>query len=427
MADHQSAGMVRAGLSGHLWLLLIAALLLLISRLTLVILLEVQPWSDLRWYYERALELLERSSYSERGVPTAYWPVGYPAFLAGVMALTSPSLLAGQIANLVLSLCSMFMLYWWCLRHFDSPRVGAVAALMLSVYPNHMGYSVGLYSEPLFTVLLLALFMLSHPESGWLKVCLSGVVAGLACLTKAQSLLLAPLIVFALSLPSMTLLGARVAVLRTVAATLVMLMTISPWTYRNWSVFHALIPVSTNGGMSLLAGNNPAMSTSLMDNYSDRHPLVDSVKFSVADQSQADRRAKAAAWAWIRENPTQFLALMPKKLFRLWAVDGESEWLFQAGYKGYDENRSWFRGIRVVNQIYYLCLLVAAALAMLRWPKSLRWREPAAYPVPLMLILFSALSMVFSGQSRYHAPMMPFIMGYAAWLYIDWRDRKGRS
>ena len=57
--------------------------------------------SDFLWYYQRAVEIASGSGYAERGVLTAFWPVGWPGFLAALFAITGPSVLAGQLSNLV--------------------------------------------------------------------------------------------------------------------------------------------------------------------------------------------------------------------------------------------------------------------------------------------------------------------------------------
>ena len=160
-----------------------------------------------------------------------------------------------------------------------------------------------------------------------------------------------------------------------------------------------------------LAGNNPAMTTSLLTDYDDSSDLVKQVGFSAADQVTADRRARAAAWQWIRENPATFIGLMPKKLIRFWLPDGESEWALQLGYAGYEAHRTPIRVLRYLNQAYYFLLLGGMLVALRRW---VDWRRPETLVVPLLCVYFSAISMVFSGQSRYHAPLMPFIIAYAA-------------
>lgn len=399
----------------------VALALLLLTRLALVLGVPVTQSSDLAWYYSRAMELVSSGSYSERGVPTAYWPVGYPAFLAGVLAVGGRSVLAGQLANVALSALCLVLLYHWCVQRFESTRVAGVAALLLAIYPNHMGYSVGLYSEPLFTALLLAIFLLVQPDAGWGRVIAAGVLVGLATLVKAQMLLLGPLLLLVLAWSKWRIAALGPAIVRAGLATLAMVAIVAPWTYRNAIVMGAPVPVSTNGGMSLLSANNPSMTTGLGYDFREDDDLVRSARFSVADQVAADRRAKALALAWIRENPGTFLALMPKKLFRLWFPDGESEWIFQAGYPSYDSHWVLFRGARVLNQIYYLAVLAAFAWALWRGPRP---KGPADVGVPFMVVFFSLLSMVFSGQSRYHAPLMPFIMGYAAWAWVSWRQRR---
>jgi hypothetical protein len=36
---------------------------------------------------------------------------------------------------------------------------------------------------------------------------------------------------------------------------------------------------------------------------------------------------------------------------------------------------------------------------------------------------FTAISIVFSGQSRFHFPLMPWVAMYAAWTIIQWVGR----
>ena len=234
------------------WLFWLALGVMLASRLALVLGpgREVQQWSDLGWYLARAVELVQTGNYSEQGVPTAFWPVGYPAFLAGVMTFTSPTALPGQLANIALSVATLALLYRWCLKRFTDERVAGTASLMLAIYPNHMGYSVGLYSEPLFTALLLAIFILVEPQSRLWRIALAGILAGLATLVKAQMLLLGPLLLLGLSVSTLSLNGISKTVGRALLGTPLMAGVIAPWTYRNQVVMGAAIPVSTNGGMS---------------------------------------------------------------------------------------------------------------------------------------------------------------------------------
>ncbi|HQU80547.1 MAG TPA: glycosyltransferase family 39 protein [Azonexus sp.] len=402
-------------------LLWIAMALMVASRLVLIFMIDVQPTSDMGWYYERAIDLIESGRYAEGGVSTAYWPIGYAAFLAGVMSLVGKSVLAGQLANLALSLVCMLLLYRLSMRHFGDPRIATFAACLLAVYPNHMGYSLGLYSEPLYTALLLLMWLLIKPDARAVAFIAAGIIAGLATLVKAQMLLLAPILIFMLSMQAWTRQATVLALKNTVLATTVMVLTIAPWAVRNHLVMGAFIPVSTNGGMSLLAGNNPSMTFDLRTDYNDSDPIFQQVNFSVADQVAADRRARTAAWDWISENPITFLSLMPKKFIRLWLPDGESEWNIQRGFENYEKWQFEFRLVRIFNQIYYFLLLAGFVFAL---GYCVRLSDPQTLAMPMTILFFTVLSLVFSGQSRYHAPLMPFVISYAAWTLARLRPMR---
>src|SRR5512135_1983001 len=77
-------------------------------RLALVMLIPVTPSSDGAWYFESAMDLAAGLGYTEHGVPTAFWPPGYPLFLSLVFRIFGPYLLAAQMANVVLS-CIIFL------------------------------------------------------------------------------------------------------------------------------------------------------------------------------------------------------------------------------------------------------------------------------------------------------------------------------
>lgn len=397
------------------WILLAALVLLFASRLALVLFIDVRPTSDMGWYYGRAIELLATGKYAEHGTPTAFWPVGYPGFLAGVMATFGTSVLVGQIANIVLSLISAILLYQLCIRYFESVGVATLAVCLLAIYPNHMGYSLGLYSEPLFGTLLLAIWLLTTPTSPILLLLAAGFLAGLATLVKAQMLAFAPPLFFLLSLRAWTKQATGIALRNAALATIVMILIVAPWTWRNFEVMGAFIPVSTNGGINLLQANNPSMNLNLRIDYDESDPVFDKIKFTVADQVSADRRASEAALNWISNNPIRFITLMPKKFFRFWIPDGESEWNLQMGYPDYEKWWYAFRSVRVINQIYYFALLAGLVYALFH---LVRMRDPRTLAAPALMLLFTTFYLIFAGQSRHHAPLMPFVIAYAAWALV---------
>lgn len=419
----QTATSARAGEAARwLWAALIVAAGL---RLLLLWAVPVEQASDAQWYMDRAREMLATGRYAENGVSTAFWPVGYPAFLAGVMAIFGPTALVGQLANAALGVAAVWLVHRWCLLQFGHPRVAGVAALALAVYPNHLGYAVGLYTEPLYTALLLALLVVARSPWGLWRWGLAGLLAGAATLVKSQTLLLAPVLLALLALPAWRLAAAWRLLPALCLALAGMALVVAPWTWRNVVVMGAAVPVSTNGGISLLIANNDSMRWGQAKDYDDTDPVFREVAFSVADQVAADQRARALAREWITTHPDRFVSLMPWKLWRLWAYDGEAEWWFQHGYAGYAESRWIFRTVRGLNQVYYLGLLALGALGLWAALRRPGCRQPHDWTLPCLLLFFSALCAVFSGQARYHYPVMPLVVAYAAWWWVVARRGAG--
>jgi len=316
---------------------------------------------------------------------------------------------------------TFWLLYLWTLRTFGDHLVARGAALLLTVYPNNIAYAPLVLTEYLYTALLLLVsVLLLRPHSN-ARLATAGFVFGLGTLVKTQTLLLVPALVVIACCSAWSLRGVVATTLKAMIAVVVTLLVLVPWTVRNYLELGAFVPVSTNGGMALLAGNNPSVVGDYWRDYNDSNPLFEGVRFSVADQVEANRRAGGIARQWILDNPTQFLALVPKKVFRLWAPDGEAEWQYQAGTPWYDQFALWFRLIRVLNQVFFTVILILCLLALRRLLRSAA--PPYMWFGMGVAALFTAISIIFSGQSRYHFPAMPFLLAYAAWVVFTPRQR----
>lgn len=116
----------------------------------------------------------------------------------------------------------------------------------------------------------------------------------------------------------------------------------------------------------------------------------------------------------------RFIALIPLKIWRLWAPDGDGEWFYQAGYSHYDEHVMAFRAVRIFNQFLYVVLAILAVPA-------LRFLVPGREPLANMpqagwvfVLYFTLISVVFSGQSRFHFSLIPWIAMYGAYTALHW-------
>jgi 4-amino-4-deoxy-L-arabinose transferase-like glycosyltransferase len=226
------------------------------TRSLVLFIRPLEQSSDFAWYYERALEIASGSGYAERGVLTAFWPIGWPGFLAALFTITGPSLLAAQTANLVFAALVFALSALLATSLFQDRMVGRVAVLILSLYPNQIGY-VPLLSTEIFYEFLLLFGIYLLMQKRLFTAILAGFVFGIGTLTKTQTLLLPVFVLFCVFViePSKSAFVRLIKV--TCAVYIIMLLVILPWTYRNYKVFEAFIPVSTNGGWTLLTGNNP--------------------------------------------------------------------------------------------------------------------------------------------------------------------------
>ena len=82
-----------------------------------IVLVPTQPYADSQWYYEKAIDLSQGRGYVmdlESRKPTAAWPVGYPAFLALLFHILSPSVMGAKLVNVaLLALTTYFNLLDW--------------------------------------------------------------------------------------------------------------------------------------------------------------------------------------------------------------------------------------------------------------------------------------------------------------------------
>lgn len=392
-------------------------LLGLLIRLLVVAIVPVEQMSDSAWYVARAREIAAGLGYQENGVPTAYWPVGWPAVLAGAYSIFGTMSVAIVVLNALSAGVTMYLVYWFGRQVVASEVVGRLALIAYALYPNHIAYTGIAATELFYTALAMGAFALliaRRDSGGW--VFLSGLVFGLATLVKPQTLLFPFGAVTALALVFRAY-GWKDSLKAGVLVYLGLLVVVSPWTYRNYVVFGEPVLVSTNGGVALLLGANDQMTGTHFD-YEDTQvfkqfgiPLSE----RVSRQLELNHLQKQRAVEWISENPGEFVAWMPKKVFHLWLKDTDGFWPYDNSYPA---NTMIIRGFQFLNQALYVVVfalaLIGAFVALngiVRNDES-RARSGLLYCMPIFVSLLAA---VFTGQIRYHFPAMPFLIVAAAW------------
>ncbi len=133
----------------------------------------------------------------------------------------------------------------------------------------------------------------------------------------------------------------------------------------------------------------------------------------------ADRLATSLALSWTGQHPGAAIALIPKKIWRLWSVDGEAEWAYEAGCNYYDKYSILFRTIRVINQTYYAAMIFFTATSVFYWHRCAEIPLPEWITGYVIILYTTLISVIFHGFSRYHFPAIPWIAMYAVWAIVQ--------
>ena len=409
-----------ASLLKHRHAVAIIVALGLALRLGVAMAFPVTPISDAAWYVNTSSDLANGLGYRDQGLPTAFWPVGWPAALAVAIALTKSTPAAVVLLNLAASAVIMLAMVWSS-RDLQFPESATrLAVLLYALYPNHLAYAGVALSELYFTALLMsAMWLLLRRQSGIVSQLLCGILFAIAVLTKPQAIVV-PTGALILAMFATSRFTFRETATRLLIVYVAVAAVLAPWIVRNHQVFGTFVFVSTNGGVGLLAGAHDEATGDHMEIQETKVFAELGIPWTerVARQVELDRAEKAAAIAWIKANPGAYVALMPVKLFRLWWKDTDGFWWFGGDYP---DATYLIRVLQGLNQIFYIGVLIGALICLWRAMKGLLKRDEGRSALLLLFavpVFVSIISIFFTGQIRYHFAAMPYLIMAAAWIAV---------
>jgi 4-amino-4-deoxy-L-arabinose transferase-like glycosyltransferase len=351
-----------------------------------------------------------RHSFSPGNRALVFYPPLYPYFIALCQVLFG-TLTAVKWLQAVLG--SLLVVGVGRLgRHLTSPRAALLAAGLTAFLPELVWYAAHFWSETLFLVLLWWSLerLLASEASGRLgAAALAGVLWGLATLTRETLLYFIPLVAVWL-LPG-THRPRRVrAAGRAAAFAVAALLTIAPWTYRNWRVFHAFVPVSTFGAHSLWQGNTPLPREEV-------YRLSDAAEGPIAQY----RLAWRMGWDAVRERqPRWILEKLRSEMPAFWGLESHALVHLEQGAYGVVSPRVTVAARCVLLLPYALVLgffVVGLAATPLDRPRLL---------LLLFLAYYNALHVVTFAADRFRLPVLPVLFVLAAEAWVRWRQGRLR-
>ena len=327
--------------------------------------------------------------------PTAQQPPLYPLIVAGIFRLsgayTYRSLWIAVGLNAVMSSLTAVMILRLGKRDFGSLS-GVLAAWVWACWMYEAAAAVRLWESSLSALLLIiALFMLPHLKKAqvplWL---LFGLLTALAGLTNATLLSVLPF--FWLWLWFSYRESRRSCRKLILASVGICLLTLLPWTIRNYEVFHQLVPVRDNFGLELWLGNHDGVS----HRYDHDFPILDPGEYNRLGEIPFMNSKRNIALQFIGQHPAEFLRLTARRFVLYWTEPDSVVW--------------------------FLVSLMAWSGMFL----ALRLKRPDAIPYAFVLLFFPLVYYITHSFPTYRHPIEPVMLLLAAFAVINLTEAIGR-
>jgi len=382
------------------------------------------PLSDSDYYHVVASNLAEGRGFSYINGPSAFWPPGYPFFLAILYWLFWPSVKIAMVANAVAGALAILVTYAFG-RVLWGPRVGLLAAALMAALPSHIFWSAALLSEVLFTLIFIAAFWLVlesvSGETGRVRwPALLGFAALFAAgvVTRGQMAVLLPV-----ALLFWWRRGVRPIVAAGMAAipVLVTLALVVPWSVRNTRVLNEPIILSSNVGYNVRIGHNPDSFGRFM--FPDVWPPDKVGQLSPELEVELNREGLRRGLRYAVTSPLHEVWLSVQKVHWLYRADMDSlVWIESFSHTPLPSVELEWAYIRGIHASYYVFFTVAVLGA----PLTLGIRDPRRLALLITIVLWTVFHILFFSEPRYHLPVLPIMAVMAArallWVSDRWPE-----
>jgi len=347
-------------------------------------------------------QALSRGVIREGKDPAADHPPLTVIVLAPVSFVTSQALIPQRLTMAVLGTVAVVVIGLLA-RRLAGDRAGWIAAGIAAVYPNLWVNDGLIMSETLATlVVALALFYayrLIREPNVW-NALIVGALCGLAALTRAELVLLVPLLAVPAALVARSVATAqrwKLAGIGVLAAAVL----IGPWVGYNLSRFKEPTYLSTNDGIALLGSNCDSVY------YGDGIGLTDLKCLGPnprGDQSVDSRIFRDRAFDYIRDHKKRAVLVAFARVGRTWSVYRPWD---MVNYNKGEGREGW---VTTLGLIAYYPLLIAAVAGWV----VMRRRRRRSWPLLVPALVVTIASAATYGQTRFRVPAEPTIVVLAA-------------
>jgi 4-amino-4-deoxy-L-arabinose transferase-like glycosyltransferase len=387
------------------WLAAICVLALMLRVIVIANMLDAKLFADMQEYHDRAMHLLKTGTL----FPDAFRVPLYPMFIAAVIKVFGPNLVAVRLAQAVLGTGTVGLTYFLA-RRVVPPRAALAAAFVVAVYPALLLYSAYLMAETLFSFLVVLTLVLWLKRRVWAAMA-AGVVLGAATLTRSVGLALIGGIALVqvwrivirrdvIDRPAPTRLAALLAGLA---------VAMTPWVARNYAIYDRFLPTDTSSGFNVLIGNYPGATG--------RHPGIPAVEAVLREYWSGARNdlerseiGMRAGRAFVLEHPARAARLALLKIAYLVGVEGrEHAW----GYSYHVQGKHSAATVRVWGMAIIVSFPLLFLLAMIGFSRPGALTTDAGALIVATLACAVVVHVASFGDTRFHLPWIPLLAVFA--------------
>ncbi len=330
------------------------------------------PISDCTWFIDVAQSLATTHDFAIDGVPTAYRPPAYGAFLGVLFMIFGKNILMAKLFGAVLGSFAVVILAFWAKKFTDHWELYGITC---AFFPEHIFYTNILSSEILFQM-LLALWLLAVSRQKYVG---AGALAGLMTLARGAYLPLALLPLFwDARLWKRILFGAVIGVIVCV-----------PWVWRNECVLGERV-LATNFWVNLWIGNGEFASGRYFD-----------PPFAFTGEIEAENFYHQELTANISQTVLTFAKVAPAKFFWFAVPVLTPAWW---GLHGVAPKK---------NIIAFSALFSLLNVLVVIWFALVAVRRKMSAHLLWCVLFFCATVLAFFGDDRYKFPLMlPMLLSF---------------
>ncbi len=328
----------------------------------------------------------EDSQYKFKpGTPFHFVPPLYAWWLYLVYLAFGPNVFLAKILQSLMDATVCLLIYVLGMRIFGNKGVSLLAALLYAICPLAIVVCGTLYYQIPMNV-ALCWMVLSFMGSVKIRNGVwTGIAAASTALAKPVTLPLIMLMpVVRIIEGSMKQVPLKRSLFWAISFVVASVVTLTPWTIRNYMVFNKFVPIQHGGAEAFLQGSK--------EEYVDMDVLSLRKKYGDSGLAPATEYTKAAVsnhFNHLRENPLDYLRFLGKKFLLAWFNTEGKEKNFYV----------------LLAQIPFLFFaLISLGLSCKFWLKAPNWYVPA------LVLYICGIQVIIFPLVRYTLVVMPLVM-----------------